>query len=127
MENISIKKTNQTPDVKLDSKTGTLSFSGRSLPEDSTQFYAPIIQWIDSYLSSPCKVTNIVFELDYFNTASAKAIFSIIVKFDKLYESNYSVKIEWLYDEDDEDMKELGEEYKDLFKTPILLIAKKDE
>ncbi len=127
MENISIKRTKQTPEVKLDSKSGVLSFSGRSLPEDSNKFYAPIIKWIDSYLTSPSKSTKLVFELDYFNTASAKAIFSIIVKFNKLHEDNSSVKIEWFYDEDDEDMKELGDEYKDLFKIPILLIAKGDE
>ena len=127
MNNYKTEKTSQTPAISLDAKTGHLSFSGRSLPEDSSVFYKPVFSWLEEYTKNPAEKTSVIFGLDYFNTASAKAIFSIIVKFDKLFENNQPVSINWLYDEDDEDMKELGEEYQDLFSIPIKLIANKDE
>jgi hypothetical protein len=124
MKNIEIEKTNQTPEIKLNAQTGELSFIGRSLPEDSTTFYEEVFKWIDDYSNNLADKTLVIFELDYFNTSSAKAIFSIIVKFDKLFQSSYPIKIQWLFDDDDEDMKELGKEYKELFKIPIELVEK---
>ena len=127
MDNYKTKKTSQTPEISLNAITGDLSFLGRSLPEDSSVFYKPVFSWLDEYTMNPAKKTSVIFGLDYFNTASAKAIFSIIVKFDKLSKNNHQININWLYDEDDEDMKELGEEYQDLFSIPIELIANKNE
>ncbi len=127
MDNYKTKKTTQTPEISLNAITGDLSFLGRSLPEDSSVFYKPVFSWLDEYTMNPAKKTSVIFGLDYFNTASAKAIFSIIVKLDKLSKNNHQININWLYDEDDEDMKELGEEYQDLFSIPLELIANKDE
>ena len=127
MNNYKTEKTTQTPEISLNAITGDLSFSGRSLPEDSSVFYKPVFSWLDEYTMNPAEKTSVIFGLDYFNTASAKAIFSIIVKFNELSKNNHPISINWLYDEDDEDMKELGEEYQDLFSISIELIANKDE
>ena len=127
MDKLEIAKTNQTPEVNLDATAGNLSFHGRSLPEDSSIFYQPVFSWLEKYLENPAKKTSVVFDLDYFNTASAKAIFTIIIKLDKLYKNSHSISIKWYYEDDDEDMKELGEEYQDLFSIPIELTVNKDE
>ena len=127
MKNLEIKKTNQTPEIHLNAETGILSFSGRSLPEDSAQFYKVVFDWLNQYIENLHQTTDVIFEMDYFNTASAKAIFSIIIKLDELYKTDYPVTIRWMHDDDDDDMKELGEEYQDLFKIPIKIIAQKNE
>ena len=127
MKNLEIKKTNQTPEISLNADTGILSFSGRSLPEDSAQFYKIVFDWLNQYIENLHQTTDVIFEMDYFNTASAKAIFSIIIKLDELYKTNYPVTISWMHDDDDDDMRELGEEYQDLFKIPIKLIAQNNE
>ena len=121
MENLLIEKTNQTPEINFNKESGFLSFKGRSLPEDSATFYKPVFDWLNQYIENLPSKTEVEFELDYFNTSSAKAIFSIINKFDKLYQTSHPVSIRWKYDEDDEDMRDLGNEYKDLFKLPIEL------
>jgi len=126
MKNLEIKRTNQTPEIILNAETGVFSFKGRSLPEDSAKFYQSVISWLDEYENNLNKQTQVIFELDYFNTASAKAIFSTIIKFDKLFKNGHTIKIDWLYDEDDEDMMELGKEYKELFKIDIELISKSE-
>lgn len=127
MKNLKITKTNQTPEINLNADTGILSFSGRSLPEDSAQFYKVVFDWLNQYIENLHQTTDIIFEMDYFNTASAKAIFSIIIKLDELFKTDYPVTISWMHDDDDDDMKELGEEYQDLFTIPIKLIAQNNE
>ena len=127
MKNLNIERTRQTPELNFNAQTGLLKFAGRSLPEDSAKFYETVFKWLKEYFGNLPVSTDVQFELDYFNTSSAKAIFSIIVKFDELFQKDYPISIKWFYDEDDEDMKDLGEEYKELFTIPIHLIKKKDE
>lgn len=127
MEHLEISKTPHTPAISLNASTGMLSFIGRSLPENSTAFYKPIFKWLDLYSEHLPAKTEVTFQLDYFNTASAKALFTIIEKLDKLVQNHHSIIIKWRYDIEDEDMNELGKEYQELFKTPILLIAISNE
>jgi len=127
MKDLHIDKTTQTPKIDFNAKTGQLYLSGRSLPEDSAKFYQVVFNWLDTYVKNLPVSTEVRFKLDYFNTSSAKAIFSIIVRFDELYKKDYPISIKWYYDEDDEDMKDLGEEYQDLFTIPIHLIMQMDE
>ncbi len=122
MNNLFIEKTTHTPEINFNAETGLFKFLGRSLPEDSATFYKVVFDWLNQYLENLAPKTEIKFELDYFNTSSAKAIFTFLVKFDALYKKSHPISIQWFYDEEDEDMRDLGQEYKDLFKMPIQLI-----
>jgi hypothetical protein len=124
LSNLILEKTNQTPGIIFDAEKGTLEFVGRSLPEDAAQFFKPLFSWLDKYIECNPSMTIANFQLDYFNTASAKAIFSILMKLEQMHHTGLKVNVVWLFDADDEDMSDLGQEYKDLFKMPIKLTAK---
>jgi len=49
MEVINIKGTDDTPSVTMDKDNGIFLIQGRSLPEDVTLFYQPILDWITEY------------------------------------------------------------------------------
>ncbi len=53
MEIIKIKGTEDTPSVLLDKAQNLFEISGRSLPEDVSMFYEPILSWIDEYAAAP--------------------------------------------------------------------------
>jgi len=53
MEVLSIKGTQETPEVMLDKQSGVFSISGKSLPEDVKEFYNPLIEWIENYSNEP--------------------------------------------------------------------------
>ena len=53
METIKIMGTDDTPTVILDAENDIFEISGRSLPEDVTAFYDPILNWLDEYAGSP--------------------------------------------------------------------------
>ncbi len=119
MEVIKIKGTDDTPNVTLDAESNILEFSGRSLPEDVVTFYAPVIQWIEEYAKSPNPKTEVIFRLEYFNTASSKILLDILLKFEDILNNGHEVVVQWYFQEDDEDMEEAGEEYSEIVDIPF--------
>jgi hypothetical protein len=119
MDVIKIKGTDDTPNVILDAQNNIIEFSGRSLPEDVATFYAPIIEWIAQYAKGPNSKTNVVFKLEYFNTASSKMILDILLKFEEIHKDGHDVIVSWYYQEDDEDMEEACDEYADIVEIPF--------
>jgi hypothetical protein len=119
MEVMKIKGTDDTPSVVLDKDNEIFEISGRSLPEDVTTFYEPILNWLDEYAESPNAKTVFTFKLVYFNTASSKLLLDILMKLEEMYENGHDILIKWYYPEDDEDMEEAGEEYSDIVDIPF--------
>lgn len=119
METIKIMGTDDTPTVILDADNDIFEISGRSLPEDVTAFYEPILNWLDDYANSPIEKTVFTFKLVYFNTASSKLLLDILMKLEQMHEDGKEVLIRWFYPEDDEDMQEAGEEYADIVDIPF--------
>ena len=119
METIKIMGTDDTPTVILDAQNEIYEISGRSLPEDVTAFYDPILGWLDEYASSPNKKTIFTFKLVYFNTASSKLLLDILMKLEQMHEAGNDILVRWYYPEDDEDMQEAGEEYADIVDVPF--------
>jgi hypothetical protein len=119
METIKIQGSEDTPKIILDAGNEILEISGRSLPEDVSSFYEPVLNWLNEYAESPNKKTIFNFKLTYFNTASSKLLLDILMKLEEMHEKGQEVLIRWHYPEDDEDMAEAGEEYADIVDVPF--------
>src|SRR5687767_1036366 len=98
MEILKIDAKYDTPKVILDKSNNVFEITGRSIPEDATEFYAPVLKWIEDYSKSPNKNTCFVFKLDYINTSSSRVIQNILLSLKPIG----GMKIEWLYKEDDQ-------------------------
>jgi hypothetical protein len=123
METIKIQGTEDTPKIILDAENELLEISGRSLPEDVSSFYEPVLNWLNEYAENPKKKTIFNFKLTYFNTASSKLLLDILMKLEEMHEKGLDVLIRWHYPEDDEDMAEAGEEYADIVDVPFEQIS----
>ena len=119
METIKIQGTEDTPKIILDAENDLMEISGRSLPEDVSSFYEPVLNWLSEYADNPKKKTVFNFKLTYFNTASSKLLLDILMKLEEMHEKGQDVLIRWHYPEDDEDMAEAGEEYADIVDVPF--------
>jgi hypothetical protein len=115
MEILKLEGTEDTPKIMLDKKNGIFEISGRSLPEDSAEFYRPVLEWIGNYGKEPNGSTEFVFKLEYFNTASSKLILDVL----SALEDIKGMKILWYFHEDDEDMEEAGQEFSELVEIPF--------
>lgn len=114
MEAIKILGTDDTPGVILDEANDIFEISGRSLPEDVSSFYNPVLNWLDEYAEKPKPKTVFVFRLTYFNTASSKVLLDVLMKLEDISTAGHEVLVKWYAPEDDEDMQEAGEEYADI-------------
>ncbi len=122
MENINIKGTLKTPSIICNSN-GHLEITGRSIPENSVQFYLPLLQWLDEYFNNPQPTTVVDMKLEYFNTSSSKSIYDMFKKLIALKESGHEVLVKWYYESDDDDMRETGEDYQLMTKLPFEMIS----
>jgi hypothetical protein len=119
MQVIQLTGTEQTPNVILNKEKGIFEFSGRSLTDNAVEFYRPIMAWMTEYAESPNSKTDLVFKMEYMNTASSKALFDLFATVQNID----GVKIVWCFQEDDEDMEETGEEFSSLVKIPFEMRA----
>ena len=108
MEDLKQEGSAKTPEVEFNA-SGELLLKGRSIPENSIEFYKPLIEWISNYSENPKENTLVNIQLEYFNTSSSKCILDVFKKLESISDSSVSVK--WYYEEDDEDMLEAGEDY----------------
>ncbi len=111
MQRLEKKGTDATPTVIFDAENNKFEISGRSLPEDVVSFYNVVLDWLTEYGKAPNEDTLLDFKLNYYNTASSKMLYEIMLKLQDIAEAGYNVLVRWHYDEDDEDMEEAGEEY----------------
>ena len=121
MEPINIEPSVKTPKISFDDGSGALEIEGRSIPENSTEFYKPVFEWLDAYIDSPSANTEFAFKLEYLNTSSSKCILDVLIKLEKLHINGNKVVVNWFYEEDDDDMKEAGENYQSIVSVPIQL------
>lgn len=123
MEPISIKGTLKTPTITSDYDKGLIEIKGRSNPENSVEFYRPLINWVLEYSKQPLDKTTVNIQLEHFNTSSSKCILDLFKKLEILHKSSHDVLINWYYEEDDEDLMEAGEIYERMTGLPFKLIG----
>lgn len=69
---------------------------------------------IDAAFTSGLKSLTANFAFEYFNTSSSKCLFDILKRLAQFEQSGMSICVNWFYEEDDEDMRETGEDYEDV-------------
>ena len=122
MENLVIEGSPKTPTIKFNPEEGKLLIQGRSIPENSVDFFQPVYDWIDNYSENPQDETVMDVKLEYFNTSSSKCILDVFKKLEKINSDGSDVTINWHYEEDDEDMLEAGEDYQAIINIPFKMI-----
>lgn len=122
MKNIEIEGSPKTPEINFNSDSGIIEIKGRSIPENSIEFYKPMIDWLEEYAASPKSKTTVNIQLEYFNTSSSKCILDVFKKLEVISKNGNEVEVNWYYEEDDEDMLEAGEDYQSIIRIPFKMI-----
>lgn len=120
MEPIYIDGTNRTPFVSLD-PSGKFKIRGRSIHENPSKFFDPIVHWMEAYLRDPVESTVFDIELEYFNSGSSRYILEILRL---LMEDggNMNLIINWYFEDGDDDLLERGQYYESILNTKFNFI-----
>ena len=112
MENLIIEATDYTPALSFDYHNNILEIRGISYPENTSTFYAPVFSWLEEYFSQLQGDQIIVnIEIIYFNSGSSKVLLDFFDLLDEAAFRGIKVTVNWVYEEDDKDMLEYGEEF----------------
>jgi len=124
MENLQIEATKYTPYIILDAEAGQFTITGKSYPENTFEFYKPVLDWVEAYFQAPKPSTLIQMEIIYFNSSSSKLFFDF---FDMLeeYHDTSDITVEWIYDKENESALEAGEDFIDDFETLNIKLVEK--
>jgi hypothetical protein len=113
------EETKTTPFVLIDQ--GEITIRGRSIPEDSFEFYEPVLDACIKYTRKPAKNTEVTIHLEYVNSGSKKYLTNILTVLESSYLDGYGYEITWTYESDDEAMRDLGSDLKGIVKIPITI------
>jgi len=123
MEDYIIAAEFKNPAVTFIANTGTFNIEGKSIPERTEEFYEPILSWIDEYFQDPPEETTLDLKLEYCNSASTRYVLDILERFEVQHKKGVKVTVNWYYEEDDEDMLDLGESYRQPLELQINIIT----
>lgn len=68
---------------------------------------------MEQYMIEEKRAIYLDFKIDYLNSSSIKFISDLIDRLNKYALSGKTVEVNWFHLDDDEDIKELGEEFKE--------------
>ncbi len=121
MDKIEHQPTSKTPYVLLD-PSGVIKFRGRSIPEDVSIFYDDILDWIKNYCNAPSRSTEVDIAMEYLNSGTSKYMLKILKVIKGIDFKGSSLRINWYYEEGDDDIMERGEYYASILDLNIKLI-----
>lgn len=109
-----IEATKNSPRVELN-PDGKLIIKGRSILENTTEFYTPVIQWVKNLT---CEQITVEVRLEYMNSSSSKHLITILKNI-AAQSGTRKACVKWFYEEDDEDMLDLGKDFQTLIHIPF--------
>lgn len=109
MDTLTLEATNKTPGINADPSKAQIDIRGRSHPENTADFYKPLMDWSDTFVAQPTGKITINIDLEYFNTSSSKVLLNILKKFEAIENHEDNVQVNWYYEDGDEDDLETGE------------------
>ncbi len=111
---LSIPGTQTTPTINTDSEQGLVEIKGRSNPENSIEFFRPLMDWAEEYIKNPQEKTTIDINMEHFNSSSSKCLLGFFKLLEPVQRENKQIIINWHYEDDDDEMLEAGETYEAL-------------
>jgi hypothetical protein len=123
MQNLTIEETKYTPEIELKTD-GNFSIKGKSFPENTFEFYEPVMDWLYEYFQNPKPKTTLNLEILYFNSSTSKLFFDLFDIFDE-NRNKTDITINWIYDKENESIEESGEDFiEDFENLNINLVTK---
>lgn len=112
-----------TPGISADWAAGLLVMRGDSYPENSFEFFDPIIQWIEDYLRLRSEALHLELRLVYMNTSSVKAMMDIFDMLEDAHGRGRAVSVAWYYDPRNERVLDLADEFREDCSFPFDIAA----
>jgi len=117
---VEIQQTEDSPRILLNEDNSLFLIEGPSFPEDAFSSYTPVIDWLKKVTSKFDNELKCTFKFKVVSSASHKMLYETLTFLEKLYDSGTNISIHWYYEELDEDMFEIGEDFSEALSIPFV-------
>lgn len=118
---LTITPTLRTAGVSFDTHSNVLDISGISIPENADAFFQPMYDWLEQIVKVHKGQIIVRINLTYFNTSSVRHLLIIIKTLIASYRD--TLKVQWVYEADDEEIRERGEQLSEVVKFPFDFVS----
>lgn len=122
---MNISATPTTPSIQFDTSTRTLVLEGESYPENSFEFYKPLLAWLDDQVKKG--PLSLCLRVTYMNTSSVKCMMDAFDRLEDAHQAGAEVRVEWQHAADDERSREFAEEFKEDLTLPFAITQRSEE
>lgn len=123
MNNLMISASKDTLGIACDAQNGEINMDGNSYPVDAAEFFSPVFDWLDNYITDiKCEII-LNLRINYLNSSSTKCLFDIIDRVEEYFNSGGKVQVKWYYKSNDKDIEETGKEFQEDMEVPFELIS----
>ena len=98
------------PSVDFIVSTGDCTLEGESFLEETSNFYSPLLDWLNEYIETGRPITFNI-KLTYFNTSTSKWLLNILHTLKYYQAQKGKITVNWYYYKDDIDMAEEIDDY----------------
>ena len=128
MKALILPATRSTPGIHFDPALGVFELTGTSVPENASEFYQPVVEWLAGHLSDLKGEHVMHFHLSYFNSTSLKAIYQLLKQAkEACLMGQSSLRVCWHGDADDELLVETASMLSDLLDMPMEVVPNAED
>ncbi len=125
MKKLFIKETLNSPKVLFDPAKKRYEIAGKSFPENSRNFYQPVLDWFAELTEAEkSEKITLAFTFEYISSSSIITLKQMLSKIKSLKSKGWDIDVLWYYEQNDPDIKEIGEEYTKLIGLDIQMVSK---
>lgn len=121
MQCYELAATTSSPAIRLNPQSGEMCFRGESYPENTFEFYRPVIAWIKEFLATENALASLQLELIYLNTGSVKCLMDIFDLLEAAHQAGRHVTVVWRYHVKNPRSLETAEEFKEDLTFPFAI------
>lgn len=127
MNSLILPSTFYTPQVNFHTD-GNLTISGKAMTTKTCILFEPIFNWLEQYQKAPAQNTILNIDLEILHVDCLVKLMNVFRLLESILEKGHNVEINWYYEKEDEDMKEIADMISEILKTiPVTrIIIEKD-
>lgn len=112
MQPVDIPATSSSPLIRFDPTTATLLMAGESYPENSFEFYEPLLAWLKEALTS-LDALRVEISISYMNSSSTKCVLDLLDIMEEAFGRGVIVSVLWRYSPENPRALDLAEEFQE--------------
>lgn len=115
---------NDVPELLIDEEKHYIRVSGSSYPEDIIEVYGDFLLDLSNIKIEPNSELICDFRFDILSSTTMRILHEIFTLFENYLEAGKEIVVNWFYDPDDEDMKDIGLTFAEILNLKINVICK---